>query len=666
MKRAECCFLMLFSLILLIPSSARGQAWSGIIDPSRAIDWTQAGIPGGIPNRTTQCGATIAAYSGSAAAINSAIAACPAGQYVNLGAGTFNLSSGIDFAGHNNVTVRGQGADQTFLVFTGSAGCNGLSGDVCMAGGNSYPGGESNVCDWTAGYSKGSTVLTLSNCGSTTPAKGSLSNLHAGSLLILDQLDEATDTGQIWNCSTQNSCANTIQGGAERTDGPCNGSMCLRSQEQTVLVTAISGSQITISPGVYMPNWRSSQHPQAWFGGVITGDGIENVSIDNTSSTAGHNVEIYGCYQCWVKGVRSIKANRSHVQVFESEHVVVRDNYVYQNLNHASVSYSIELSNTCDSLVENNISQQVTDSSPSTTGPACGNVAGYNFAIDDQWYSNGWMQPPFYQHASGDVYMLWEGNVGTGYDADSVHGTHHFHTLFRNYFSGTQDSPTTTCLTVGSCNQTTPIALAAGSRYFNLLGNVLGQAGYHNNYTCLASAATCLDNASSIYTLGYTGETTGQPNSSITGFCLVAPLCALFGDYDPLVATYLFRWGNWDVVHNSVQWNSSEVPASVSPYGNPVPASQTLPASFYLSAKPSWFGSVAWPAIGPDVSGASISAVAGHANMIPAMACYMNVMGGPADGTGNVLSFNAGTCYGQQVSTAPPPAAPTNLTAVVQ
>jgi len=117
------------------------------IDPSRSIDWNQAGIPGGIPNRTTQCGPTIAAYgtSGSPASpatINNAIAACPGGQFVSLGTGTFYLNGGIDFGGKSNVTVRGAGADATFIHFTGAASCNGLQSDVCMAGANSGPGWE--------------------------------------------------------------------------------------------------------------------------------------------------------------------------------------------------------------------------------------------------------------------------------------------------------------------------------------------------------------------------------------------------------------------------------------------------------------------------------------------------------------------------------------------
>src|SRR5262249_23601595 len=133
----------LFPLILLwLAMYSNAQSWSGIIAPNRAIDWSQAGVPGGIPNRTVQCGSTIPAYTGTAAAINNALGACPndGTHFVLLGAGTFNLASGIDFAMRSNITLRGQGADATFLVFSGTAGCNGLNPVICMAGSNNSPG----------------------------------------------------------------------------------------------------------------------------------------------------------------------------------------------------------------------------------------------------------------------------------------------------------------------------------------------------------------------------------------------------------------------------------------------------------------------------------------------------------------------------------------------
>src|SRR3989442_10240604 len=118
--------LFLFPLILLSLSlCSYAQLWSGILDTSRAIDWNQAGVIGGIPNRTSIC-ATLNPGA-TAAQINSAIASCPSGQVVFLNAGTYNLSSGITFyrSGHN-ITLRGAGPDQTILVFTGYDACGGV------------------------------------------------------------------------------------------------------------------------------------------------------------------------------------------------------------------------------------------------------------------------------------------------------------------------------------------------------------------------------------------------------------------------------------------------------------------------------------------------------------------------------------------------------------
>ncbi|MGH9452518.1 MAG: hypothetical protein ACRD2O_00940 [Terriglobia bacterium] len=675
--------LLLFFLILLcLPMYSHAQAWSGIIDPSRAVNWSNAGIPGGIPVRNTQCGSTIAAYNGAPTTINNAIAACPAGKFVSLGAGTFNLTVGIDFGQHSNVTLRGQGANSTLLVFTG-AGAGGYNSVVSMEGSISGPGFEQNVCDWTAGYFSGTTVITLANCGSTTPAKGSLSNLQVGSVLILDQLDEASDTGQIWNCATENSCANTIQGGEARDDGTCNGTMCLRSQQQGVVVTAISGSTITISPGLYMPNWRSGQKPQASFSNTtVTGDGVENLAIDTTNAGqpagGGQSVMIANCNECWVSGIRSIYAQRSHVRILQGTHCVVQNSYFYENLSHATVSYGAEMMGSWDSLVVNNIFQQDTDSEPSCSGACAGNVIAYNFDINNVYTAPGWMQAGFYQHASGDVLNLWEGNIGPGYNADDVHGTHHFETLFRNYLIGNNQS---LCDGVPCTAQTVPIELYAGSRYINVIGNVLGQSGYHTGYQCDAiSTANCPFGAKAtgtdteIYALGYTGNG-GQQDSSITGFCLQTA-CTTHGSYDPQVAPYLYRWGNYDTVTAAVRWcgnssdpgwsttcaSTSEVPTGLSQFANAVPSSTSLPASFYYSSQPSWWTTgVAWPPIGPDVSGGNISNVGGHANMNPAMNCYINAMGGPADGSGGVLAFNASSCYN---ATQAPPAPPTNLNAI--
>jgi hypothetical protein len=88
------------------------------------------------------------------------------------------------------------------------------------------------------------------------------------------------------------------------------------------------------------------------------------------------------------------------------------------------------------------------------------------------------------------------------------------------------------------------------------------------------------------------------------------------------------------------------VPSSLSPYGNDVPGNQLLPASFYLSAKPLFFGTVSWPAIGPDVTGGDMD-YSGHAKKIPARVCFelMPDDGAYPSSNPRIKSFNANSCY---------------------
>src|SRR5213593_543785 len=159
------------------------------IPAGRMIDWSQAGVLGGIPNRASGTCATLDP-SATAVDINNAIAACSDGV-VYLNAGTYDLSSGITFAGRGNITLRGAGPDQTIVKFTGADPCGGLSANVCIfAPSNVYPGNipSSNIRNWTAGYAKGTTQITLD----------STAGLPVGTVLVLDQLDDLTDTGGVF------------------------------------------------------------------------------------------------------------------------------------------------------------------------------------------------------------------------------------------------------------------------------------------------------------------------------------------------------------------------------------------------------------------------------------------------------------------------------------
>jgi hypothetical protein len=580
---------------------------SDLIDPSRAMDWTKAGVTGGIPARATAC-ATLDSTA-TAAQINAAIQSCPEGQAVVLDAGTYNLSAGIDWNGKSNVTLRGAGADKTLIAFgaNASVGCRGAWANVCMdSGDTNWGGGPSNKADWTAGYATGTTELTLS---STT-------NLKVGSPIFLDQLndDEPTtpDDGGIWVCTKVS--ANCNDDGP--TGGPGGAARPGRDQVQIVTVTALSGNKVTISPGLYMPNWRTSQSPGAWWATKpVAGDGIESLSIDHTLSSEKSGIAIFNCSGCWVKGVRSIDSNRSHVWMYYSNRIVVRDSYFYGTKNAVSQSYGVECYPSSDSVIENNIFQRIT--APEIMNAACsGSVVGYNYSINDFYTASAmWMMHSATMHAAGIDHVLIEGNVGAGLASDLFHGSHHFVTAFRNRWNGFEATKT---------DDTVAVRLWPRSRYYNIVANVLGDtAKPHSNYEVTPSVTG--NWSASIYELG-----TGLVNITYE---------------DPAVATTLLRWGNYDVVTGAPRWNAAEVPSGLSAFANPVPATHDVAPSLYLAAKPSFWGTMPWPPIGPDVTGGDLPNVGGHAFRIPAELCYADVMKGPADGSGNALSFSASACY---------------------
>src|SRR5271169_5739664 len=89
--------ITVISLVLLDANVSYGQQWSGILTPSRAINWSNAGVIGGIPATRTQCvtsacsTVTSAGAGATAAQIQAAWASAPANTYVPLAAGTYSF-----------------------------------------------------------------------------------------------------------------------------------------------------------------------------------------------------------------------------------------------------------------------------------------------------------------------------------------------------------------------------------------------------------------------------------------------------------------------------------------------------------------------------------------------------------------------------------------------
>ena len=201
------------------------------------------------------------------------------------------------------------------------------------------------------------------------------------------------------------------------------------------------------------------------------------------------------------------------------------------------------------------------------TGANSCNVVAYNYVVNTD---PGFWDISF-NHSPHNMLNLAEGNVIDNYKDDGYFGSASHNTLFRNRI-------------------TQYLELKHFSNYYNIVGNVLGTTGFSNAY----ETTTVNYSNNPIYALGYPNI----GNHSYTGtFGPTTP-----PDYHALpntldgcqqldrnVRATILRHGNFDYVNNSTVWD-------------PAISDHTIPNSLYLGGKPSWWGNLPWPPIGPDRS----------------------------------------------------------------
>jgi hypothetical protein len=573
--------------------------WTGLLAPDRACDWSLAGVVGGIP--TTRTRYTTLGRQGqlrsyaqtvTAAQINTAIQACPVDQYVLLLPGTYTLSTALVMK--TGVTLRGSGAFLTILKTTPTSFHSGAAVAGVYFDGGSI--GANPVANLT-GAVQGATQVTYS----TTNAA-----LATNNITFIDQADNSYPPGQGIVCGD---APNASGGFSAEGAGIVN--QANRGQVQTVKVTNKTGSVITFTPGLYLPNWGDRSVQARWPSSVISDAGLEDVTLDQSNWTTGGSsycaLSFFCSRNCWVDGVRfvwsaakDLAGRGTGASIWYSSHNTVANSYFYGMpgmVTNTQEQYAIELAYASDCLVENNaIQHNASPIRPNAEAPGCVFAFNYNF---DNFYgstSDTRMQSTIGPHATCNL-ILSEGNKGPGVFADTVHGTHNMLTFFRNYFDGHDIADARTV-------NANPFLLYSFSRYYNLLGNVLGKTGWATGYEGLSRA---------IYRLGE-----GTPASGSEGMV----------PDDAEVAATLMRWGNYDVINNAVQWTDAERATAAALFPGLALTSHTLPESFYRSTRPSFFtvngSTVTYPPIGPDVSGGNDNnpAVGAHANKIPAQVAY--------------------------------------------
>jgi hypothetical protein len=579
-------------------------------DPVRpATVWLPSGNPysGYSVNPALTGTANASAFTSAfQAAINSAgAAATPTSRkIVRLKAGTYYVAPQVNSGGQvgiyvkvDNVTIRGEGAATTRIA---AAGTINDYGTVVLFG---HRTGSSDasfaVQSVTADALKGSQTIQVANASAYV----------VGDIITIDHVDGPAvangpafiNGGYIWFYDGQYFKRQP----SYTWNGPSTGAPGLgnisdlnsantaaknavpqwRSTMQETEITAISGNTLTIRDPLYI-DFPLSMSPQVWrtiplnTASIPVGnrwDGIENIAVaggnNNWGFPGGTVMFSYMAYS-WAKGVEADGEKWTNdpsrpgkygynLGLGRTYRCVIRESYVHGSAdeNPGGQAYGIVVgAGSSANLVENNIS--VNNNKPvalNSTGG--GNVIAYNY-VDQAvlWNSPGWQESGIDDsHANFTHHDLIEGNWTPNLGGDTTHGNSGFHTHLRNYAHGTN--------------------LLGGGMSGNL--RAVGMDGWTHSHAYIGNVL----NGGSVY------QTTPSSQSGRPVYQLGNNYGGIGGNWDNGYSlNHIYRDGNWDNVTNGVVWASG---------------AKAIPASFYLTSKPAFFGSYTWPWIEPTGSSAA-------------------------------------------------------------
>jgi len=533
-----------FAILLVLAGFASMAQATYSIPATRTITWGgNAGVKGDIPIRSTIYKTLSPSGGDDTSAIKSAISTCPADQVVKLSAGTFKISSPIVVK--SNITLRGEGMGKT--IIKGQSGMSGAS----VVGIGARPTLASGI-SLTAGINKGSTTITTSTAHGWTP----------GTIILIDQLNNASDDPPVSNIGNNGTCS------------WCGRLSGTRSLGQTVKVLTVpSSTTATLEIPLYW-NFDRALSPQAVkLSGMTTMAGIENLTVDNSLSgssaqTSGGTIQLLGTSNCWVTNTEAIGSYQSMLLLnYGAYRNTIRGNKLHEGFpttaGDGTSSYATSRAYGINShlyssanLIENNQLYHLS-AGIMTAGPFSGNVIAYNYITDLYLNSLSFNAYAISFHGGHAFMNLIEGNfIDSRVASDHVWGTKSHNSFFRNKIAIAPNR------TGGAWDAD----IQYRSRYFNMIGNVLGR-GTEGRYVLEG-----LDSkTSSIFRFGYNGDGDGSASGNDAG-----------------VGSSILSHGNWDTYTNGVVWNRTD--------------DTDLPSSLYLNSKPSWWSSLQWPCIGPDVS----------------------------------------------------------------
>ena len=657
--------------------------------PSSAIS-SEAMMAAGIPNRTTQYGSTLTPNgTDDTSQINTAISGCPTGDFVLLSTGVFKVSGNGITAGTSGCTLRGSGPGSQLntginpvgytpaitITSPSPEGCTALgsqattdqycadatatqivridrasssSQENIQAGGSGVNFGTSHNLSVDA--VQGAYSITLSS----TP-----SGISVGDRVWVDEdtFNNGGDPLVNWGYSF---VADTAQ--YNQVGYGCRGTY--HSIADIYEVAAISGATITFTTPITYSYHTANTAQLTIVTGFKSGIGVENIFVWGGMKG---NVIFNSCAYCWMKNAELAWGEGRNILIYQGFHNEVRDSFVHETPtpNPGGGGYMMTLEGgTAETLMENNISWFGNKVNTMECAGG-GNVYAYNYTDDslDSEDPAGQEAGINASHMTTVHLTLLEGNYSPNLTGDAYWGPAIFTTFFRNWASGSRAGhfPFSTYSETQTCNgapifytdsgNVGYVDLQAFSLYQNFIGNVLGsynhqlagsncngpaQSGFTQQIYTLAQWNAQGNNNYGIETwsIGRNQATGNAPSSTsyVPADCPgQAPQTVPNWTFDNCTINTVTRtasWEWWNGTNNTTGVETCyDLNAGQGGTTNQGCSGVTVPNSFYLSAKPAFFGAHPWPWVSPT-TGTTSGGSGSSEVLLPAMYCFQNGNGG--------------------------------------
>lgn len=549
---------------------------------------------GGIPERKAVCARVRAADFGNgtadaAKAIQAAIDACPAGQVVELSAGTFLANEYVIV--DKGITLRGAGANATVLKRTNGAKINQevvpASVPNIVVGPNRWPKPDNTTSrNLVSDGAKGAYSVSVADARGFAPGQIVLLDEQSGASWQPDRLGRgeiwaSPDYRVVWRLHRPPLSSDDPLTASTPTGGPAAGwfSRQGRPTAETKEIASVEGNVISFTTPLHI-GYRASNAAQLT---RYTGDNahVRNAGVESLTVIGGSDggIRFESAAYSWMKAVEVTVWSGEGVAVNNSFRIEVRDSYIHDAAwaQPGGAGYAISMAlGTAEALFENNIVLLANKLIVARSAGA-GSVFGYNYM--DMGYINTierWIEVGLNaSHMVGSHHVLFEGNYGFNWDSDHTHGNAIYHTVFRNHLR---------CIRSPFVNPLSGRRVDDDAQRGNGPRRCAGATGYSYWMSFIANVLGAPDQMS-----GFTYDVTGAGGMRLPAIWLLGWDDSSPQPYDPHTAATTIRHGNFDYLTNTTVWDE-RIP------------SRAVPDSLYLTGKPAFFGAgrgYAWPWVDP-------------------------------------------------------------------